>query len=91
MSDLTAQETTVFDSKRIHFLLKTQQLPFLPAHKGHGNFDVTDLERSLADHTAVDNMDEDNMFICKDCTDKKGTCTIKPVHIYVCTVSNSLE
>jgi len=89
--DPTAQETNVFDSKRVRSLLKRQQLLFLPVHKGHGNVDVTDLERSLVDHTAVDNMDEDNMFICKDCTDKKGTCTIKPVHIYVCTVSNSLE
>lgn len=31
---------------------------------------ITDLEASLADHTDIDNMDEDNKFICKVCSEK---------------------
>ena len=33
---------------------------------------ANDVEDSLADHTDVDNMDENNKFICKECTRKKG-------------------
>ena len=44
---------------------------------------ATDLETSLADHTDVDNMDEDNKFICKKCSEKGvGMHKIRP-HMYV--------
>ena len=34
---------------------------------------TNDVEHSLADHTDVDNMDENNKSICKECTKNKGT------------------
>lgn len=44
---------------------------------------ATDLEASLADHTDIDNMDEDNKFICKKCSEKG--CVI--MHVYVAKYS----
>ena len=35
--------------------------------------DPNGVEAALADHTDIDNMDENNKFICKACTEKKGS------------------
>ena len=33
---------------------------------------TSDLEDSLLDHIAIDNLDENNKFVCDNCTKKRG-------------------
>ena len=52
-------------------ILKKKGLPCQAKVKKNAS-GATDLETSLADHTGIDNMDEDNKFICKNCSEKGG-------------------
>ena len=72
-------QNTIYDTKTVQARLEKKNMPYLPTNEGNGNADATDLEYAIADHTAVDNMDENNMFICKACTDRKGKSYIRDV------------
>ena len=59
-----------FDAKSLQILLEEHHMPYLPPCDTVSSRHITSLETSLVDHTEVDNMDEDNKFICTECTSK---------------------
>ncbi|XP_065906360.1 ubiquitin carboxyl-terminal hydrolase 45-like [Dysidea avara] len=61
-----------YDAKSAQDLLVKKKMPYLPTRDNHESDIASGLERSLTDHTAIDNMDEDNKFICQQCTNRKG-------------------
>ena len=66
----TSKADVKFNVKSVQSLLEKKHMPYLPPCVTKI---ATNLERSLADHTEVDNMDEDNKFICNECMKNKGT------------------
>ena len=48
---------------------------------------TTHVEKSLADHTDIDNMDENNKFICKTCSGREGF-TYTYIHSNIHTYDN---
>ncbi|XP_065906355.1 uncharacterized protein [Dysidea avara] len=65
----TSKADVKFNVKSVQSLLEKKHMPYLPPCVTKI---ATNLERSLADHTEVDNMDEDNKFICNECMKNKG-------------------
>ena len=65
-----------YNKKSVQELLMSQENFFYqPVQDETVPKPINDVEISLTEHTDVDNMDEDNMFICKTCTEKKGIIT----------------
>jgi len=61
-------ECSEIDGDKMRELLKRNDLHYHMKPVGK-----TDVEASLKDHIRSDNLDEDNKFICAECTKKKGT------------------
>lgn len=70
----------MLDKQNVKEMLKRKRLPYQVELKKSPT-SITDLEASLVDHTDIDNMDEDNKFICKACTEKE----IKGMNRNVCS------
>ena len=68
-----------YDDKSVRALLKSKEMFYQPApDECTSDIDaVDDVQISLAEHTDIDNMDEDNKFICKKCTGDKGSYCCK--------------
>ena len=64
-----------YDKVSVHELLKSKNMYYQPVSDKHtSDIDsLDDVQISLDDHTEIDNMDEHNKFICKACTEKKGS------------------
>ena len=64
----------VYDTKSVQQLLVLNKMFYQPFPDNiTSNIDaLDDVQTSLVDHTEIDNMDEDNKFICKNCTEREG-------------------
>ena len=73
-----------YDEKSVCDLLKSEGMFYQPGYDKHTSDidDVNDVQISLAEHTDIDNMDEDNKFICKKCTKNKGAYCVN--YVYTC-------
>lgn len=67
----------IYDKMSVQKLLVSKKMFYQPVpDKIASDIDaLDDVQTSLADHTEVDNMDENNKFICKNCMEKEGLCT----------------
>ena len=75
-------EVPMYDDKSVRDLLKSKKMFYQPtSDERTSDIDaVDDVQSSLADHTDIDNMDEENKFICKKCSADKGSyCCIATV------------
>ena len=75
------KESCTYDKKSVKQLLVSNKMFYQPIPDNTtSDIDaLDDVQASLAEHTDVDNMDEDNKFICKSCTEQKG------LYCIVCT------
>jgi len=76
-----------FDAKSVQAALEKHHMPYLPPHDTSSSKHSTNLEISLADHTEVDNMDEENKFICNECSTKGTMCLCMLLRNVTYTVS----
>ena len=79
-----AEVPIMYDDKSVRDLLMSKKMFYQPASDERtSDIDaVDDVQSSLADHTDIDNMDEENKFICKKCSADKGSyCCIATVRI----------
>ena len=89
-NDCEIQSSAVLlDASRVKQILKENgNLPCQALPKKHGlrsnGHGTTALEASLMDHTDIDNMDEDNKFICKACSTEEGLLTCMFVCMFAC-------
>ena len=66
-----APSNMVLEKDDIQRILEKKGLPYqAKLDKSHAG--TTHVEKSLADHTDIDNMDENNKFICKVCSGREG-------------------
>ena len=64
--------TVEYDKKSIQALLKSRENFFYQPICDRAVPNPNGVEAALAEHVDVDNMDENNKFICNECTKKKG-------------------
>ena len=70
-----------YDEKSFRDLLKSKGMFYQPRSDEYtlDIDDVDDVQISLAKHTDIDNVDEDNKFICKKCTEDRGSYCINNI------------
>ena len=68
----------VYDKESVLTLLKSKDMFYQPvSDKFTSNIEaLDDVQISLVEHTEIDNMDENNKFICKNCIESKGFCYV---------------
>lgn len=71
-------DSSVLDKECLQSLLIAKEMFHQPTGIKHAQ-NITGLEESLSDYTKVDNMDENNKFVCTECSKSIITIIIKYV------------
>ena len=64
---------TALDADCVQSLLVAENMFHQPSTNVTRTQQLTGLEKSLATHTSVDNMDENNKFVCTECNKSNMT------------------
>ena len=81
----TSSHSTALDADGVQSLLIVENMFHQPTTDVTRTQQLTGLEKSLAAHTSVDNMDENNKFVCTECSKSNDNKNAYLHNLYIIT------